>query len=152
MLRNGWEFWTSFRSPKGKKNTQKVPSMPLFCHTGSSLGRFHFWRRKWTPNPKFKLFQKLDSPRFLTSYPTPDLDLEKPSKSSLEKELHTGKMALRIGWKVANFAQKLCFSPSFLLVWLFLSYGQIDDVTWCKLMYYDVKMIKIDLIRYMHQL
>jgi len=32
------------------KNTQKVPSLPLFCHIGSSLGKINFWRGKWTPN------------------------------------------------------------------------------------------------------
>jgi len=30
--------------PKRSKNMQKMTSLPLFGHTGSSLGRMHFWR------------------------------------------------------------------------------------------------------------
>lgn len=32
------------------KNTQKMTSLPLFWHTGSSLGRMKIWRGKWAPN------------------------------------------------------------------------------------------------------
>jgi len=45
------KFWVS----KREKNTQKVPSLPPFFHTGRSLGRFFFWRGKWTPNPKVQV-------------------------------------------------------------------------------------------------
>jgi len=76
------------------------------------------------------------------SYSIVDLEFAKPSKRSLEKVLCIEKMALRTGWKSANFAYLLKISPSFLPVWLFIYYGQIHDVIWCKLMYYDVKMIK----------
>jgi len=46
---------------------------------------------------KFKLFQKVDSPSFPTSYPAPDFYFKKPSKSGLEKALCIGSVALRIG-------------------------------------------------------
>ena len=39
-------FWASRRV----KNTLKMTFLPLFGHTGSSVGRTHFWRGKWKPN------------------------------------------------------------------------------------------------------
>ena len=41
------------------QNTSKTPFLPLFGHTGSNVGRTHFWRGKWTPN--------LEIPPFLES-------------------------------------------------------------------------------------
>ena len=34
---------------KGQKHLKNALSTP-FGHTGSGVGRTHFWRRKWTPN------------------------------------------------------------------------------------------------------
>jgi len=42
------KFWAS----KRVKNTSKMPSLPFFGHTGSSVGSTDFWRGKWTPNSK----------------------------------------------------------------------------------------------------
>jgi len=39
---------------KRAKNTQKMPSLPLFGSTGSSLGRIDFCRGKSTPNQEIK--------------------------------------------------------------------------------------------------
>ena len=49
--RNLGELWV----PKRSKNMQKMTSLPLFWHTGSSFGRIHFWRGKWTPIWKIPL-------------------------------------------------------------------------------------------------
>ena len=37
-------------SPQKVKKHAKNDLLPLFGHTGSSLGRLHFWRGKWAPN------------------------------------------------------------------------------------------------------
>ena len=36
--------------PQKVKKHAKSDLLPLFGHTGSSLGRMHFWRGKWAPN------------------------------------------------------------------------------------------------------
>ena len=40
------KFWVARRV----KNTLKMTFLPLFGHTGSSVGKTHFWRGKWQPN------------------------------------------------------------------------------------------------------
>ena len=37
------------------KNTLKMAFLPLFGHTGSSVGRFDFWRGTWKPNSEIPL-------------------------------------------------------------------------------------------------
>ena len=37
------------------KNTEKMTSLPLFWHTGSSLRRMKIWRGKWAPNSEIPL-------------------------------------------------------------------------------------------------
>ena len=44
-------FWASIRV----KNTLKMTFLPLFGHTGSRVGRTHFWRGKWKLNSEIPL-------------------------------------------------------------------------------------------------
>ena len=46
------------------KNTQKRTSLPLFWHTGSSLGRMKIWRGKWAPNSKIPVGLESRQDRF----------------------------------------------------------------------------------------
>ena len=45
------KFWVAGRV----KNTLKMTFLPLFGHTGSSVGKTHFWRGKWQPNSEIPL-------------------------------------------------------------------------------------------------
>ena len=45
------KFWASRRV----KNTLKMTFLPLFGHTGRSVGKTHFWRGTWQPNLEIQL-------------------------------------------------------------------------------------------------
>ena len=45
------KFWVAGRV----KNTLKMTFLPLFGHTGRSVGKTHFWRGKWQPNSEITL-------------------------------------------------------------------------------------------------
>ena len=45
------KFWVA----RKVKNTLKMTFLPLFGHTGSSVGKTHFWRGKWKPNSELPL-------------------------------------------------------------------------------------------------
>ena len=46
----GQEILTGFWASRRVKNTLKMTFLPLFGHTGSSVGKNHFWWVKWKPN------------------------------------------------------------------------------------------------------
>ena len=60
FLRKKYEFphmektFVKFWASKRVKNTSKMPFLPLFGDIGSSVGRTHFWRGKWTPNSEIQ--------------------------------------------------------------------------------------------------
>jgi len=80
------------------------------------LGDFSFGVANGLKIKKFKLSQKVDSPSFPMSYSAPNFNFEKPSKTSMEKLLRIGSMALRIGEKFASFAFLFRILPSLLSV------------------------------------
>lgn len=92
------KFW----APKRVKNTPKMTFLPLFGHTGSSVGKTPFWRGKWRPNLKIPLV--LESTQ---------VDLSKTCtwrrfghREGLQKWLQIGTMHREISathWR--NFAQ-----------------------------------------------
>lgn len=49
------ESFVKFWAFKRVKTMSKMPSLPLFVHKGSSVGRTHFSRGKWTPNLEIPL-------------------------------------------------------------------------------------------------
>ena len=61
FFKKNHDFWCMAKkfgqvlSPQEVKNTQKMTSLPLFCHTGSNPGRLKFWRGKWHPNLEITL-------------------------------------------------------------------------------------------------
>ena len=77
-------------SPQEVKNTQKMTSLPLFWHTGSSLGRLQFWRGKWHPNWKFSLGLESRQAGFPTSTLGLNLDFRKCLKttSKVARRMH----------------------------------------------------------------
>ena len=95
MLRNYKEILTSFGPPKGPKTPKKFPLRHFLATQEAILGDCNFGGENGLQIKKFKLFHNLDSQEFIMSYLVPNLDLGKPSKSSLEKALRTEKMALR---------------------------------------------------------
>ena len=93
-------------SPQKVKKQEKNDLFPLFGHTGSSLGRLHFWRGKWPPNWEIPL--GLESRH-------PDLS-NKPTCASFECHEVPQKWAQRraMRWEMACYASGhfLNFSPS----------------------------------------
>ena len=81
----------------GKKTPKKCPLYNFFATQEAVLGESIFGGANGLQILKFILFQKVDSISFPISYPTPVLDCGTPSKIGLEKALHIGSMALRIG-------------------------------------------------------
>jgi len=88
---------TSFGPPKGPKTPQKCPLCHFLATHETMLGDCNFGGANELQIKKFKLFQKVNSHGFPTSYPAPDLDLWKPSKISWEKALRTEKGVLCTG-------------------------------------------------------
>ncbi len=76
------------------KNTQKMASLPLFWHTGRSLGRMKIWRGKWAPNTKIPLGLEIRQARPSNKHTWGHFGLRKVPQNSLQSiAMHIGKKA-----------------------------------------------------------
>ena len=109
--RNLGRFWAL----KEVKNTQKMTSLPIFWHTGSSIGRMNIWTGKWAPNSKIPLGLESRQDRFSRKHTWAHFGLLQVPQNRLQRgATHIGKKA-KFTSVLRNFDSRLSTSgPSHL--------------------------------------
>ena len=122
--RNLGKVWV----PKRSKNMQNMTSLPLFWHTGSSLGRMHFWRGKWTPNWKIPLALEIRQERLSNKTTWAQFGLRQvPQNQQQSSATHTEISAAHRGfWP--NFSPS---NSEIWPVWLVFLLDVIFYLSWC---------------------
>ena len=99
------------------KNTQKMTSLPLFWHTGSSLGRMKIWRGKWAPNSEIPLGLEIRQAKISNKHTWAQFGFLQVPQNRLQSgathiesgAAHIGKKALN-AYVSRNFASRLFIS------------------------------------------
>ena len=111
-----------------------MPSLPLFGHTRSSLGRSQLWRGKWPPNWNIPLGMESQHPKISNKTTCASFGCWKVPQNLPERRATCREMVCYTLGKLASFtssAQENAALTSFdLLVGFFILFDVIYVISW----------------------